>query len=98
MPSARSGAEPGRLRFAPCRRSLTGAGEPSSIPLLICRAPPSREIVPQGGCDPLQRPVDLIGGDHKWRRDADRVAMGVLGKDASALQGLAVAAGVARFR
>src|SRR3979409_2343737 len=69
-----------------------------SIPLLVCRAPPSREIVPQRGCDPLQRPVDLIRGDHKRRRDPDRVSMGVLGKDASALQGLAVATYIARFR
>ncbi len=46
---------------------------------------PSREILPQGGSDLLQRPVDLIAGDHKWRGDADRVLMGVLRKDASAL-------------
>jgi hypothetical protein len=59
---------------------------------------PSREILLQGGSDLLQRPVDLIAGDHKWRGDADRVLMGVLRKDASALQCLAVATCAACFR
>jgi hypothetical protein len=49
------------------------------------RALPSREIPPQSGSDLLQRPVDLISGNHKRRRDADRVSMGVPGKDASAV-------------
>src|ERR1700692_3313120 len=58
---------------------------------LNCRALPSREIVPQSGFDPLQRPVDLIAGDHKWRADADRVFMGILGKDPPALERLTIA-------
>jgi hypothetical protein len=44
-----------------------------------CRTLSSREIMPQGGFDLLQRPFDLIAGDHKWRGDADGVFMGVLG-------------------
>src|SRR5258708_13163072 len=63
-----------------------------------CRALPSREILPQRGPDLLQRPVDLVARDHKWRGDADRVSMGVLGKDASALQCLTVATCIACFR
>src|SRR5713101_7130820 len=70
----------------------------SHLTSLNCRASPSREILPQRGSDLLQRPVDLIAGDHKWRGDADRVSMGVLGKDASALQRLTVATCVACFR
>jgi hypothetical protein len=35
--------------------------------------------MPQSGSDLLQRPVDLIAGDYKWRGDADCVFMGVLG-------------------
>jgi hypothetical protein len=62
------------------------------------RALPSRQIVPQSGSDPLQRPVDLIAGDHKWRADADCVFMGILGKDPPALERLAVATRIARFR
>src|ERR1700694_1871454 len=58
----------------------------------------SRKILPQGAFDLLQRPVDLIAGDHKWRGDADCVLMGVLRKDASALQCLAVATCAACFR
>src|SRR5258706_15593891 len=52
-------------------------------PALNCM--PSREILRQRGADLLQRPVDLIAGDHKWRGDADRVPVRVLGKGASAL-------------
>src|SRR5882724_9404372 len=65
---------------------------------LDCRALPSREILPQRGSDLLQRPVDLVAGDHKWRGDADGVSVGVLGKDASALQCLTVATCIACFR
>jgi hypothetical protein len=49
------------------------------------RAFSSREILPQSGFDPFQGPIDLILSDHKRRCDADRVFMGVLGKNASAL-------------
>src|SRR6266436_9421008 len=63
-----------------------------------CRALPSGKILRQRGPDPLQRPLDLLGGDHKWRGDADRVDVRVLGKDASLLQGLTVAACAAWFR
>src|SRR5258708_34590328 len=59
---------------------------------------PSRETPRQGSSDPVQRPVDLVAGDHKWRRDADGVNVRVLGKDASTLQGLAVATCAAGFR
>jgi hypothetical protein len=40
----------------------------------------------------------LIRGDHERRGDADRVLMGVLGKDASALECLTTATRVACFR
>src|SRR5258705_13647204 len=64
-------------------------------PALNCM--PSREILRQRGADLLQRPVDLIAGDHKWRGDADRVHVRVLGKGASALPCLTVATRAARF-
>src|SRR5258705_4588262 len=64
---------------------------------LNCRALPSRKILPQRGSDLLQRPVDLVAGDHKWRGDADGVSVGVLGKDASALQCLTITAWIAPF-
>jgi hypothetical protein len=54
--------------------------------------------MPQGGSDRLQRPVDLIARDYQWRGDPNGVVMGVLGEDASALQGLTVAARIAYFR
>jgi len=54
--------------------------------------------MPQSGSDLLQRPVDLIAGDHKWRGDADGVFMSVLSKDASALECLTVATCIACFR
>src|ERR1700746_2756732 len=62
------------------------------------RAFSSREILPQSGFDPFKSPVDLIPSDHKRWRDADRVFMGVLGKNASALQRLTIAACSPSFR
>src|SRR6202158_4501719 len=62
------------------------------------RALPSRKILPQRGSDRLQRPVDLIAGDHKWRGDADRVFMSVLRKEACSLQCLTIATCTACFR
>jgi hypothetical protein len=59
---------------------------------------PSRQITPQNGSDPLQRPVDLIAGNHEWRGDADRVSMGVLGKNPPALQRFTIATRIASFR
>ena len=41
--------------------------------------------LPERSFDPLQRPVDLIARYHKWWGNADRVSMGILSKDASAL-------------
>ena len=66
------------------RRKLSAAG--------------SKLGLPERSFDPLQRPVDLIAGYHKRRGDADRVFMGILGKDAPALQCLTVATRVACFR
>src|SRR5580698_6349523 len=57
-----------------------------------------REILSQRGSEPVQRPVNLVAGDYKWRGDADHVFMGVLGKDAPALKCLAVATCTAGFR
>jgi hypothetical protein len=54
--------------------------------------------LPERSSDPLQRPVDLVAGYHKWRGNADCVSMGILGKDASTLQRLRVATCVACFR
>jgi hypothetical protein len=59
---------------------------------------PSRQVVPQNGSDPLQRPVDLIAGDHEWRGDADRVSVGILGKNPPALQRFTIATRIASFR
>src|SRR5207245_10728547 len=55
-------------------------------------AGPSREILRQRRGELLQRPVDLVAGDHQRRGDADRVLVGILGEDALALERLAVAA------
>jgi len=54
--------------------------------------------VPQSGSDPLQRPVDLIAGDHKCRANTDCVLRGILGKDHPALQCLTVETRMACFR
>jgi hypothetical protein len=47
----------------------------------------SRKILRQDRGELLQRPVDLVAGDHQRRGDADRVFMGILGEDALALEG-----------
>ena len=48
---------------------------------------PSRKILRQDRGELLERPVDLVAGDHQRRGDADRVFMGILGEDALALEG-----------
>jgi len=66
-----------------CRPASIGIGRWFDSPS------PSRQILPQGGSDPLQRPVDLIGCDHQRCGDADGVVVVSLGKDALTLQRLA---------
>ena len=56
--------------------AAAGPGKPQRVFLL-----PSRQIVSQNGSDLLQHPIDLIAGDHKWRGDANRVSMGILGEN-----------------
>jgi hypothetical protein len=46
----------------------------------------SRQILRQDRGELLERPVDLVAGDHQRRGDADRVLMGILGEDALALE------------
>jgi hypothetical protein len=62
---------------------------------VACDCEGSKLGLPERSADPLQRPVNLVAGYHKWWGNTDRVSMGILGKDASALQRLTVATCVA---